>query len=74
MNSSILELLTNYLIGDLDFESFEYLVIPLAWETEGLEQDLVDLIAAEMAMVKDGVSDEATFRARMEEIAVQTQS
>ena len=68
MNSSILELLSSYLIGDLDFDSFEDLVIPLAWEADGPEQDLIDRIAAEIALVKDGVSDETMFRARIEEI------
>ena len=68
MSSRILELLTSYSIGNLDFESLEDLVIPLAWEEEGSAQDLVDRVAAEIAMVKDGASDEAMFRARVGEI------
>ena len=69
MGSNVLELLNNYVIGDLDFESLEDLVIPLAWEAKGQAQDLVDRVAAEIALVKDGVSDEAMFRERIGEIA-----
>ena len=69
MNSRVLELLTGYLIGDLDFESFEDLIIPLAWDSEITAQDVVDQIAAEIALVKDGASDDATFRVRIAEIA-----
>ncbi len=68
MNSGILEILTSYSTGDLDLASLEDLVIPLAWEEEGSAQDLVDRVAAEIAMVKDGASDEVMFRARVEEI------
>lgn len=68
VDANILELLTSYLMGDLDFESLEDLVIPLAWEEDGSAQDVVDRIAAEIALVKDGATDESTFRARVEEI------
>ena len=50
MNSGILELLTSYSIGELDFESLEDLVIPLAWEHDGPAQDVIDQIAAEIAV------------------------
>ena len=70
MNSRVLELLNGYLIGDLDFDSFEDLVIPLAWESDSPAQDVVDQIAAEIALVKDGASDDATFRVRVAGIAV----
>ncbi len=68
VDANILELLTSYSMGDLDFESLEDLVIPLAWEQDGPLQDVIDLIAAEIALVKDGTSDEAMFRERIEEI------
>ena len=68
VDANILELLTSYSMGDLDLESLEDLVIPLAWGDEGPAKNLVDRVAAEIAMVKDGASDEAMFRARVEEI------
>ena len=67
VDANILELLTSYSMGDLDFESLEDHVIPLAW-VDGPAQDVIDQIAAEIALVKDGASDEAMFRARVEEI------
>ncbi len=68
MCRKVLDLLTSYLTGNLGFESLEDMAIPLAWEANGQAQDLVDRIAAEIALVKDGASDEATFRERMGEI------
>ena len=68
VDANILELLTSYSMGDLDLESLEDLVIPLAWGDEGPAKNLVDRVAAEIAMVKDGASDEETFRARVGEI------
>ena len=68
MGSNVLELLNSYVIGDLDFERLEDLVIPLAWKDDVQPQDVVDRIAAEIALVKDGASDEAMFRERIGEI------
>ena len=68
MNSRILQLLTSYSIGEMDFESLEDLVIPLAWGEDNVVQDVVDRVAAEIALVKDGASDEETFRASIGEI------
>ena len=68
VDANILELLTSYSMGDLDLESLEDLVIPLAWDEEGSAQDLVDRVSAEIAMVKDGASDEAMFRELVGEI------
>lgn len=68
VDTNILELLTSYLAGNLDCESLEDLVIPLVWEEDGPAQDVVDRVAAEIALVKDGASDEAMFRERMSEI------
>ena len=64
----MLELLTSYSMDDLDFVSLEDLVIPLAWDGDGPAQDVVDRVAAEIALVKDGASDEAMFRERIGEI------
>lgn len=68
MGTRILSMLSDYLIGDIDFNSLEDLVIPLAWEVEGEESDLVDRLAAEMACVKDFTLEEAEFRSRVTEI------
>ncbi len=68
MTSRMLELLTSYLMDDLDLVSLEDLVVPLAWEEDGPAQDVVDRVAAEIALVKDGASDETMFRERIEEI------
>ena len=68
VDANILELLTSYSMGNLDFESLEDHVIPLAWEDNCPAQDVVDQVAAEIALVKDGASDEETFRARVGEI------
>ena len=70
IEARIRKLLTSYSIGELDFESLEDLVIPLAWEQDGPAEDVVDQVAAEIALVKDGASDEETFRARIGEIVV----
>ena len=68
VDTNILELLTGYLVGDLDFEQLEDLVVPLAWEDDVQAQNVVDRIAAEIALVKDGASDDAMFRERVGEI------
>ena len=68
IEARIRKLLTSYSIGELDFESLEDLVIPLAWEQDGPARDVVDQVAAEIALVKDGTSDEAMFRERIWEI------
>ena len=65
MKDEILEILREYLSGGMDIDALEDGVIPLAWSVEGEDADLVDEIAAELAYVKDGVLDEATFRTRM---------
>ena len=69
MDAVILEMLRSYLNGDFDFDSLENRIIPLAWEVDGGDRDLVDQIAVEIAYVKDELSDEATFKARVAEIA-----
>ena len=69
MTDKILETLRLYLIGDIDLDSLEDRIIPFAWDTEFTDQDLIDQIAVEIAYIKDGVSDESTFRKRIAEIA-----
>ena len=62
-----LEALTRYLNGEIDLDSLEERIIPLAWDDKFENQDLVDLITIEIAYINDGVSDELTFRSRMAE-------
>ena len=56
-----------FLDGDIDLDALEDSVIPLAWDSEYENQDLVDIIAIELAYIKDGISDEPLFRERVVE-------
>ncbi len=68
MTDQILETLRLYLNGDIDLDSLEDRIIPLAWDTD-FDQHLIDQIAFELIYIKDGVSDESIFRTRVAEIA-----
>ena len=70
MNSRVFEILRSYLIGDIDFDTLEDRVIPLAWEVDGEDRDLVDQIAVEISYVKDDASDEDLFRVRVADLIV----
>ena len=65
MKDTILRILEQYLIGEIDIDALEDQVIPLAWSVEGEDADLIDEFAAELAYVKDRVSDERMFRERV---------
>ena len=69
VESEILAMLSAYADGAADLGSLEDSVIPLMWDADGADLDLLDRVAAEMACVKDGTVDEATFRVRMRGIA-----
>ena len=69
MNHQILKTLQLYLLGDIDIDSLEDRIIPLAWETAFKDQELLDEILFELIYIKDGVSDESIFRTRVAEIA-----
>ena len=73
MNDEILKTLQLYLTGDIDIDSLEDRIIPLAWEREFENQELLDEIAFELIYIKDGLSDESIFRARMVEIVLSKQ-
>ena len=62
-----LDALNLFLKGDIDLDTLEDRVIPLAWNSKYENQDLVDLISIELAYVKDGISDEALARERLAE-------
>ena len=75
MKEQILQSLMAYVIGEIDMHALDDEIIPLLWELDDndhLAHDLIDRIAAEMCMVKDDALDEATFRARMREIAIRS--
>ena len=69
MNNVILQTLESYLRGEIGYEDIEDRVIPLAWEVEWVDEELIDRIAVELSYLKDRTSDEEQFRARIEEIA-----
>ena len=69
INHQILKAVKLYLTGDIDIDSLEDRIVPLAWETEFKNQELLDEILFELIYIKDGVSDESIFRTRMTEIA-----
>ncbi len=68
-DNKALEALNLYLSGRIDLDSLEERILPLAWDNEFEDQDLIDLVLIEIAYINDGVSDESMFRARVAEIA-----
>ena len=56
-----------FLDGDIDLDALEDRVVPLAWDSEYENQDLVDIISIELVYIKDGISDEPLFRERVVE-------
>ena len=71
MNHQILKTVRLYLLGDIDIDSLEDRIVPLAWDTEFEDQELLDEILFELIYIKDAFSDEALFRTRVAEIASQ---
>ena len=65
MKDTTLRTLEQYIVGEIDIDTLEDQVIPLAWSVEGEDADLIDEFAAELAYVKDRVSDEGMFRERV---------
>lgn len=63
------EALKLYLSGDIDIDALEERVISLAWDAEFEDQYLIDQVAIELSYIKDGVSDEGAFSARIAKIA-----
>ena len=68
-----LEALNRYLNGDINLDTLEERVIPLAWDTALEDQDLIDLVSIEIAYIKDGVSDETILRERLAKVAASKQ-
>lgn len=69
-----LETITRYLNGEIDLDSLEECIIPLAWDDEFEDQDLIDLVSIEIAYISDQVSNESTFRDRISQIAASRES
>ena len=57
-----------YLDDDIDLDALEERIIPLAWDAEHEDQDLVGLILTEIAYINDGISNDALFRSRMSDM------
>ncbi len=63
------DVLELYLNGDIDFDALEERIVTLSWDPEHEDHDLVGLVLIEICYIKDGVSDEEIFRARVAEAA-----
>ncbi len=68
MTDFVLETLKLYLDGQIDLVTLEDRIIPLAWNADCDGRDIIDQIAIEMAYVRDNVSDEDLFKARVSKL------
>ena len=73
MTHQIPDTLRLYLAGDIDLDTLEDRIVPLAWDDDLKDQDILNEIMFELIYIKDGVSDEPLFRTRAAEILAQTQ-
>ena len=64
-----LDALKHYLNGNINLDALEERIIPLAWDNDFVDQDLIGEICIEIAHINDGVSNEDIFRERVEKIA-----
>ena len=65
MDDRVIHALRLYLNDSIDFDSLEDRIIPIAFEDEVEDGGLVFEVVAEIAYVKDKVSGETTFKARV---------
>ena len=65
MEDRVIHALRLYLNDTIDFDSLEDHIIPVAFEAEAEDGGLVYEMVAEIAYVKDRVSDEGMFRERV---------
>ena len=63
MDDRVIHALRLYFNDTIDFDSLEDRIVPIAFEAE--DGGLVFEVVAEIAYVKDRVSDEGTFRERV---------
>ena len=64
-----LDALNRYLNGDIDLDALEDRIIPLAWDDNFKDQELIGELFIEIAYINDGVSDEDIFRERVSWLA-----
>ena len=65
MDDRVIRALRLYLNDTIDFDSLEDRIVPIAFEAEPKDDGLVLEVLAEIAYVKDRVSDEGAFRERV---------
>ena len=70
MDDRVIYALRLYLNDSINFDSLEDRIIPIAFEAEAEDGGLVFEVVAEIAYVKDKISDEGTFRERVAEVLV----
>ena len=68
MDDRVIYALRLYLNDNIDFDSLEDRIIPIAFEAESQDGGLLFEVVAEIAYVKDKVSDEGMFRERVAEV------
>ena len=68
-----LNVINLYLSGEIDFNELQLRIIPLAWDADFEDQDLVDMVSIEIAYILDDVSDELLFRHRIADIVMTRQ-
>ena len=68
MDDQVLQSVSLYLDGGIDFDALEDRIIPIAFRADPQKGGLVYQLVAEIAYVKDSVSDEPTFKSRVEKI------
>ena len=69
IEDKVLGSLNLYLAGDIDLDTLEERVIPLAFIAGYEDRELIDHIAIELVYIKDGISDEPLLRERLSEVA-----
>ena len=73
MDDRVIHALRLYFNDTIDFDSLEDRIVPIAFEAEAEDGGLVFEVLAEIAYVKDRVSDEGTFRERVRALVTEYQ-
>ena len=71
MDDRVIYALRLYLNNNIDFDSLEDHIIRMAFQAEAEGGGLVFEVVAEIAYVKDKVSDEETFRERVRRLVAE---
>ena len=72
MDDRVIYALRLYLNNNIDFDSLEDHIIRMAFQAEAEDGGLVFEVMAEIAYVKDKVSDEETFRERVRRLVAES--